>query len=245
MKRLKNLSKKDWVIFWTFAFLLANVIGNVFNHKINSLLRGLGNPYLTQINEPQSYGRLIAAFLLLLLAVEVVLFLYRKSIRAKVLALIAGVIATLAIIGIYFVHCRLIVSVLWDARPQTVCVEYNDTSYYVKVNTPDGESIPSEEALSEILGLCRTLTPITDEPQIKKCMDWYENAEEPFLHTDMVSLYFPEKYGHHYQFTLRLHEGYVYLWRGYSDVSEITFFEDNGITEWVEKYAQSAPENTF
>ncbi len=239
MKRIRQLSKKDWIIFWIFAALLANVIGNLFNHKINRLLYVLSSPYLSQINEPQSYGRLIAASVLLLLTIEVVFFLLHKSVRAKIIAFVCGILVPLVIIGIYFAHCRLIVSVLWDTEPKTVYINYDETSYYVKGNIPEGENIPSKENLSELLELCRNLTPITDEEQIQKCMNWYENAEEPFLHTDMVNLYFSEKYGHHYQFTLRLHEGYVYLWRGRNGSLDITFFEDNGITEWLEEYVEN------
>ncbi len=231
MKRLKNLSKKDWVIFWAFAFLIANVIGNRFNHKINHFLFQFSDPYLSQLNAPQSYGRLIAASFLLFLTVEVVFFLLHKSLRAKIVALVGGIFIPLTIAGIYFTHCHLITSVLWDTEPITVCVDYCDTSYYIKTDSPKGIQIPSQKELDEILTLCRNLTPITDEDKKQKCMYWYENAEEPFLYTDRISLYYAEKYGHHYQFTLRLHEGYVYLWRGNDD---ITFFEDNGLMEWVE-----------
>lgn len=241
MKKLRSLNKKDWIIFWIFAALIANVIGNFFNHRINDLLRKFGNPWLTNLNEPQSYGRLITASVLLAVMAVLVLFLLKKSLKAKIAAIFAGILIPAAIVGIYFIHCNLIVSVLWNTEPQTVFVDDGDTCYYIKTNSPQGTKISSKQSLSEILELCRTLTPITDEVQIKKCMDWYENAEEPFLHTDMVRLYFPEKYGHHYQFSLRLHEGYVYLWRGYSDTQEITFFEDNGITEWTAEYVKTAP----
>lgn len=91
-----------------------------------------------------------------------------------------------------------------------------------------------EAEWKEVLELCRNLTPVSEEEQ-EAALEWYRNAEEPFMGTEMIQIYFPEKYGHSYSFNLHLHEGYVYLWRGYSeDGLEITFFEDNGITDWLE-----------
>lgn len=235
IKKICIKNKKDWGIFWIFAALIAYAVGHEFNGRINDWLRGIGNPWMTNLNEPQSYGQMIAAVVLLAVVAEVVLFLCRKTIKAKLAVLAAGIIFPLMIVGIYQVHCKLIVSVLWDMEPQAVRIEYDGEEEYLKVIGENGEIIPSSQELQEVIELCRSLKVISDEETLEAYMEWYNSAEEPFMNTDMVILYFPEKYGHSYMFPLRLQDGYVYLWRGYSDKEmEVTFFEDNGITEWLE-----------
>ena len=98
----------------------------------------------------------------------------------------------------------------------------------------------SMEEYQIALEYCRNLTPVSDEEQ-EAGLEWYLNAQSPFMGTDMISMYFPEKYGHSYSFSVRLHEGHVYLWRGYGyDDLEVTFFDDNGVTEWFYEYMGEA-----
>lgn len=236
IKKFRIKSKRDWVIFWIFAALIAYMIGDIWNDRINSMLRRIGNPWMTNLNEPQSYGRMIAAVVLLAVVAEVVLFLCRKPLKAKLAVLVAGVLMPMALVGIYQLNCKLIVSVLWNEEPSSVFLRGQETDVCLKMsNGGDIEDVSMEE-YKEVLEYCRNLTLVSDEEQ-EAGMEWYKNAESPFVGTDMISMYFPEKYGHSYSFSLRLHEGHVYLWRGYSsDNLEVTFFEDNGVTEWFQEH---------
>lgn len=240
IKDLKIKTKRDWVIFWIFAVLVAYIAGDEFNGRINQWLRGYGNPWLTDLNEPTEYGRLIVAALILAVVAEFVLFWCHKSTRAKLIVVFIGILSPILLIGVYQLHCKLIVSVLWEEEPRTIRVVCQDTEEYLKFSGENVENTISSDACQEVLELCRNLTFVSDEEQ-KAGMEWYHNAESPFLGTDMIALYFPEKYGHSYTFTLRLHEGHVYLWRGYSeDDLEVTFFEDNGVTAWLNELRKDA-----
>lgn len=227
--RIKN--KRDWIVFWIFAVLIAYVAGDRYNWRVNTWLREIGNPWMTDLNEPQNYGRMIVAVILLAVLAEVVLFLCRKSVRVKLAVLAAGLILPAAIVGIYQLHCKLIVSVLWDEEPSSVYVKYGDTREVWK--SGEENFVPAEK-WQELQKLCGDLKIVTDGQELKKSMEWY-NAEEAFMDTDYyVDLTFPQKYGHGYVFTLRIKDGYVYLWRGYKgQTTVVTFFEDNGITEWL------------
>lgn len=227
--RIKN--KRDWIIFWVFAALIAYVVGDRYNWKVNGWLRGIGNPWLTVLNEPQNYGRMIVAVILLAVLAEIVLFLCRKPVRVKLAVLAAGLILPAALVGIYQLHCKLIVSVLWNEEPSSVYVKYGDAREVWK--SGEGNFVPAEKC-QELQELCGSLKIMTDERKLKTCMEWYY-AEEAFMEPDYyVDITFPHKYGHGYVFNLWIKDGYVYLWRGYKGQEIlVTFFEDNGITEWL------------
>lgn len=240
IKKFRIQSKRDWVIFWIFAILIAYMVGDTWNERINSMLRGIGNPWMTNLNEPQSYGRMIVAAILLAIVAEVVLFLCRKPFKAKLVVLLAGVLMPVALVGIYQLNCKLIVSVLWEEEPSSVFLRGQEADVCLKMSNGGDIVDVSMEEYQIALEYCRNLTPVSDEEQ-EAGLEWYLNAQSPFMGTDMISMYFPEKYGHSYSFSVRLHEGHVYLWRGYgNDDLEVTFFEDNGVTEWFYEYMGEA-----
>lgn len=230
LNRIRIRSKKDWVIFWIFTTLIVYSICSGIGFRINDWLRGQGNIWLTNLNEPQSYGQLLATSVIMVIVVEVVLFLCRKSYKKKLVALVVGMIVAILIFGIYQMHCKLIVSVLWDEEPSSIWADFGAERICLKMEEDD---LGYEAEWKAALELCRNLTPVSEEEQAA-AIEWYLDADEPFLETKMIDLYFSENFGHSYSFQLRLHEGYIYLWRGYSeDGLEITFFEDNGVTKWL------------
>ena len=97
-------------------------------------------------------------------------------------------------------------------------------------------SLAAEEQ-EELLRLCRELTPISDTETQELLKQWYLDSNSvAFTEGNEINIRFSEKYGHSYTFKLSVYEGKLFIWRGYSSSGvEITFFEDNGIVEWVEK----------
>lgn len=234
IRNLRIRNRKDWVIFWAFAVIVAYIAAGSLSRRVNVWLVGIETPWMTNLNEPQNYGRTIVAAILLTALVECVLFLCRKPVWARAAALAAGILLSLAIVGIYQVHCRLIVSVLWKEEPGHVGI--------VKDGQRRWDHEISEQEREEILELCRSLEIITDSGEVAKCMQWYDPGED-FMGVDSIELNFSEKYGHSYSFQLRIKEGHVYLWRGYQGRKTlITFYEDNGIIEWMESRGSAAPE---
>lgn len=238
VKNIRISGKKDWTIFWIFATLIVYTMCGSVGERINDWLRTIESRWMTNLNEPQSYGQILATTVVMALLVEIVLFLCHKPLKSMLLTLAVGVVALMLVIGCYQLHCDLIASVLWKEEPWHINLWHENQCTYLKLDAEGAEYFDievEEEAWREVLELCRNLKPVSKEEQ-EACIEWYKNAEEPFMGTDSIDIYFKEKYGHSYSFKLRLHEGYVYLWRGYSsDGLEITFFEDNGITECFER----------
>lgn len=242
-------SKKDWGIFWIFAALLCYGLSSCFPaYGFKDFVFSYASPYMTNLNDPsEGWGRLLITLLLLAVTAEAVLFL-RKGVRgrAAVMAavLAAAVLMPFLISGLYRVHTDLIVSVLWEEEPQSVNIWPETDSVTGEKGTGLRNEDLSEEQKHELLELCRNLTVISDEEELQNLENWYGESEDAFMNAAEVYLHFDEKYGHSYSFVLRLYEGKVYIWRGNGKQPEqyLTFFEDNGITEWVEEIMQAAKE---
>lgn len=227
-ERFRISGRKDWAIFWFFAGMMAYVAGEAYGSGIDSWLKEHANRWITDLNVPFGYGRVIVAAFLLAVTAEVVLFLCRKPMKAKLAVSAAVLLFSLAAVGMYHIHCRLIVSVLWEEVPQSVVVWVNDSPYELRIQ--ENGSITEESR--ELLELCRSLEMITDSEELEECMSWYK-TEGNFI-CDNVNVTFPQKYGHGYNLDLRVQDGHVFLWRGYRGYEErITFFRDNGISDWM------------
>ncbi len=235
-KKIRMQGRKDWVIFWVFAALVCYCLAHPIEYQVNAWLRERGNPWLKEINEPQPYGRMIAAVLLFILVAEVVLFLCRKSLKAKLALLAAGVLMPLSLMGIYQANCQLVTSVLWREAPRMAVITYREGEERISVPL-------SSEECQEIQELARNMTVVSDEAEKEKFMEWFTTeTSDAYLGADQVSLYFPEKYGHSYSLDIRCKDGYVYLWRGHgrTQADLVTLFQDNGVARWMEEMRQQA-----
>ena len=225
-KELKISGRKDWIIFWFFAVMISYVAGGWLARPINEWLGGMTGPWLTDLNMPSNYGRTIGAVLLLAALTEILLLFRKKNVKAKIGVAVAGVALAALIVGIHQVHCRLIVSVLHSEEPKSMTLFLDGRQ----------ERLVSEEECRELLELCRGLEVITDSEELADCLVWYEEKGIGLGSANSVWLTFPQKYGHGYVLQLNVQDGYSYLWRGYlGDEKRITFFRDNGLTEWLEE----------
>lgn len=222
---LKISGRKDWIIFWFFAVMVSYVAGSWLARPINTWLNGMTGPWLTDMNMPANYGRTIGAVILLTAMTEGLLFLRKKSVKAKIGVAAAGVALAAMIVGIHQVHCRLIVSVLHSEEPRSVTLFLDGSQ----------ERVIAQEERQELLELCRSLEVITDPQELADCLAWYDGEGKRPGGTDGVWLKFPQKYGHSYILNLDVQDGYIYLWRGYQGhEKQITFFRDNGLIGWLE-----------
>ena len=220
-------SRKDWVIFWVFAAFICYVAGLHYDYWPDRWLFQFANPYMTDINQPHTWGQLIPFLALLAVVAEVVLYLCRKPVKARILVLVVALLMPMFILAGYRIHTNLIVSSLWKEEPVGISLW---TDHRVEL---------TEEEQKELLELCQNMTRVSDKEAQELLKQWYlENDASPFSEADNIDIRFSEKYGHNYSFKLRIFDGKVFIWRGYvgSNV-EITFFEDNGIVEWVEGIA--------
>jgi len=225
--RIKN--KKDWVIFWIFAGLVCYGISAGFEQRNGNWLFQFANPYMMRLNEPHTWGQLLAAVMLFAIVVEAVLFLRKKSVKAKVLVLIVLLFTPMLAVAGYRVNTNLIVSQLWQEEPGSITIRFHGQGE--ELESIDGDRLTEEER-QELLTLCKSMTIVSDSEKQEELMQWFRQSEGSFLNSDKVELRYGEKYGHNYRFTLWLEEGKIYLWR---DNGAITFFEDNGINAWMEE----------
>lgn len=234
-KKFRIRSKRDWIIFWIFAVLICYAAGSEYGNRIGNWLFRFSNPYMMNLNQPHSWGQLMGFLFVLAAVTEAVLFLCRKSVKAKILVLAGALLMPMVIVAGYRIHTNLIVSSLWKEEPAGVNIHYY-TGADREHHLIRKEEL-TEEEWQELIELCRNLKPVSDGKAQEELMQWYlEDTQEHFMYVDDIDLHFDEKYGHNYSFWIKIYDGKIYLWRGYSSSkAEITFFEDNGITGWLEE----------
>ena len=227
-------SKKDWVIFWIFAALIAYAVAYNFDTGITYRLRSIGNPWLWEGDEPQSYGRMIVAGIMLTVLAEAVCFLRRKDFKVKLAVLAGGLLLPVLLTGMYLINCRLIVSVIWQEEPDAITVwwgKHEDTVRYT----------PSEEEQLLLLEYCRNMTVVSDKQVQEEFMQWYWDTKgRDFWSASQMDLNFPRKYGHSCMLKVQVWGDYLYFFRGHGTGNNIivTLFEDNGLISYLEELQQ-------
>ncbi len=237
-------SRKDWVIFWVFAVCICYAAGLQYSFRNEKWLFQFANPYMTNLNQPHVWGQLMGFLFFLAAVVEAVLFLCKKSAKAKILVLAGTLLVPVVLVAGYRIHTNLIVSSLWMEEPGGIGLQYSDTGAGQDASSQARNILRTEEQERKLLELCQTITPVSDNEMQEELMQWYREYGRDFARSHYsVSMHFRERYGHHYSFPLRICDGKVFLERGYSSSGqEVTFFEDNGIVEWLEEVrASDAP----
>ena len=195
-------SRKDWVIFWVFAVFICYAAGLRYDHWPDRWLFQFANPYMTDINQPHTWGQLIPFLALLAVVTEVVLFLCRKPVKARILVLVGALLMPMIILAGYRIHTDLIVSSLWKEKPVGISL------------WKDHRMELTEEEQKELLELCQNLTQVSDKETQELLKQWYlENDSSPFSEADDINIRFSEKYGHSYSFKLSVFDGKVFIWR--------------------------------
>ena len=233
LSKFKIQSKKDWVIFWIFASLIAYGVAFSYDTNVTYWLRSIGNPWLWVGNEPQSYGRMIIAVAMLAIVAEIVCFLRHKDLKIKLAVLAAGLILPVALTGMYVVNCNLIVSVIWQEEP--------DMTVWWGRHEDKVRYEPSEEEQAALLEYCRNMTIVSDEQVQEKFMQWYWDTKgSDFWSYTLIDMYFPKKFGHNCWVQVQVWEDYLYLFRGNDRNNGIlvTLFEDNGLIAYLEELEQ-------
>lgn len=241
LDRFRIKRKRDWVVFWVFAGLLCYVLGGslLSYGGIDWLFRS-GSPYMTNLNDPAPvWGRLMLALILLALVGEAVLLLCKRNRKGAIIMvlLLAGACAApFAVRGLYRIHSDLIVSSLWKEAPQMVSIWFGKNQESGQRCGLLDEDL-SKEQKQELLKFCQNLTIISDESERKQLEEWYRESPSAFSDATYISIRYDEKYGHSYFFNLHIYEDKVFLWRGNGKqpVQYITFFEDNGLINWLER----------
>lgn len=222
MKRIELRTKRDRTIAYIFTILVVYGISTRFDFQ--PWLLKYGNPMMTQMNQPKSYGNAIFTIFIMTIITVVLLILRKKSIKAMCIVALIGCLAAVATFKLYEWNTDEIVSVIEEKQGVLSSIGYWGGDLF---------EVDNEE---EIIEKCEKLQPVSEDKQNKLREEYY--ADGNYL-IDSITIWitYPEKYGHNFVLTVSVHGENVYIWKGYgNDQKEIvTFYENNGIAELVNR----------
>lgn len=227
MERFKIKTKKDWCLAFIFATLVVYGISRTFSYTLQNWLLQYGNPMMTNMNQPKSYGNVMFTIVVMTIIVEIVLFRHKKSKKIMCLLAASGCVFTAAVFGMYLLNVEKIVSVIEEEDCLNVNIGYwagNDLNL-------------TEEQKENIARMCEELEPVSAEEEAKLEAEFYADGEWTSKAV-LIWVTYPEKYGHNFDLMVCVYEDHVFIRKGYgNDQKEIvTFFEDNGLIEALGNY---------
>lgn len=217
--------KKDWLIAFIFSLLIIYGITTKFSYKIQSFLLGYGNSKLTNMNQPRGYGNLILTVLIMTLLVEILLIAYHKSIKMKIITLLAGILCVVLLFAGYLFNCNLIVSVVGKEEP--VSVHANGWGTDIKLNM-------NKEQQDKLVSYCETLEPVTANQEKMLESTFYSDGNIT-SNSLLIWITYPKKYGHNYDLMVCVYHNMIFIRKGYNNDNEeiVTFYKDNGILSLI------------
>lgn len=232
--KFRITTKRDWVIFWIFAVLLANALATWSQRLVDrGLHKFFGSPWLRSVDEPEGYGRLITMVVILAIVAVIVCFLRHETGRVKLVVFSAGIVVSLALMGMYWINCRLIMSVIKEDEPQYMHVDWQE---FDQIYSSQRYLLTKEEQ-SEVLELIRNMTMVSDEQKVREYLEWNFDRGETWGQTE-ISVYFGERYGEHIWVTLDIWEDTILIDRQMGSTELVTIFEDNGLIQYIENIGQ-------
>lgn len=99
MKRIELRTKRDRTIAYIFTILVVYGISTRFDFQ--PWLLKYGNPMMTQMNQPKSYGNVIFTILIMTIITVVLLILRKKSIKVMCIVALIGCLAAVATFKLY------------------------------------------------------------------------------------------------------------------------------------------------
>ncbi len=225
MKEIKIKTKKDWCIAFVFVTLIVYVISNFFTMSIQNRLLCYGNPMLTIMNQPKSYGNVAFTIIVMTILVEIILFRRHKKAVLKMICPVAGVLLLVAVIAGYFTHVNLIVS------------SKNEGNGAMRnISTWGGEAdfTFTKEEEEEIIKLCEQLKPVSKEKQKEleeRVLNKYGSMPDG---TELIWISYPKKYGHSFDLMICVAKQSIFVYKGLDNRQKAIniFFEDNGLLEY-------------
>lgn len=228
MKEIKIKTKKDWCIAFVFTTLIVYVISGFLTYHFQGILLRFGNPMMTNMNQPKSYGNVAFTIVIMTILIEIILFRKRKKTILKVLCPLIGFVLSLAVIAGYFIHVDLIVSSI---------EKENGNIIGISPWAEEADLTFTKEEEQQIMRLCEQLKPVSKERQReleKQVLDEYEEMPEG---TELIWICYPEHYGHSLDLMVCVAKQSIFVFKGYDNRQKaiITFFEDNGLLKYFPK----------
>jgi hypothetical protein len=218
-------AKKDWVIAFIFALLIVYGISTRFSYRLQSLLLEYGNSKLTNMNQPRGYGNLIITALVMTIIAEILLIVYRKSIKIKIFTLLAGMLCAVLLFAGYLFNCNLIVSVIDIEKPVSVRANGWGTDINLNMNT---------EQQDKLVSYCETLEPVPAD-QEKELENVFYADGNMTSNSLLIWITYPKKYGHNYDLMVCVYDNMIFVRKGYNNRNKeiVTFYKDNGLLSLI------------
>ena len=221
----KIKTKKDWAIAFIFTILIIYGITTRFSYRFQSFLLEYGDPRLTNMNQPRSYGNLIITVLIMTILVEVLLVFYRKSAKLKIITVLVGIVCSVILFAGYLFNCKLIVSVIGKEEP--VSVHANGWATDINLNM-------NKEQQDRLVSYCEALQPVPIEQEKKLESIFYADGN---ITGDSLLIWitYPKKYGHNYDLMVCVYDNMIFIRKGYNNKNKeiVTFYKDNGLLSLI------------
>ena len=226
MKNMRIKTKRDWCIAAIFTIIIVYAISTKFSQTFQSILLKYGNPMLTNMNQPKSYGNIMFTIAVMIIIVEIVLFIRKKPKWIMCVLAVCGIAAVIGVFYMYLYNVDKIVSVIEEEEGGAISIGY----------WAGDELRMDEEKKKEIVELCEKLEPVSDEEQ-ERLKKEYSGDEDFIPYTVLIWATYPEKYGHNFDLMVCVHKDNVFVRKGYDNKQELilTFYEDNGLVEKIKE----------
>ena len=226
MNNFRIKTKRDWCIAAILMTFVVYAVSTRFTFELQSSLLKFGNPMMTNMNQPKSYGNIMFTIVVVMILAEIILIRHKKSKKLMGILAVGTVVLVFGIFQIYLYNVNKIVSVIEEDEGR-----YTSIGYYV------GEAWDVDEStIKEINLLCEELKPVSKKEQMKLREELIKN-EDYIDDTLLIWTEYPEKWGHNFDLMVCVYEDMIFIDKGYDYNQQliVTFFEDNGLLELVNK----------
>jgi len=224
MNNFRIKTKRDWCIAAVLTTFVVYAISTRFTFELQSMLLKCGNPMMTKMNQPKSYGNIMFTIVVVMILAEIVLIRHKKSKKLVGILAVGTVVMVFGIFQIYLYNVNQIVSVIEEEDGR-----HTSIAYYV------GEDWNVDEStIKELNLLCEELKTVSQKEQMKLREELIKN-EDYIDDTILIWTEYPEKWGHNFDLMVRVYKDMIFIDKGYDYNQQpiVTFFEDNGLLELV------------
>lgn len=224
-EKWKIKSKKDRCLAFVFTALIIYGFSKYFTVRLDTLLMGITDARLTELNQPSGYGNVAVTLFIMGMITAAVSAAKKRSFKRILLPAAAGFLAFLVCIAAYVIHCELLIRV-----PQRFCPDFVWVSgSSLSDNGFSKDFSEEDEDMLRLVSLCASLQELPREEQKRLQEDFVYDYDRE-IH---IWLRYPEKYFHSYSLIVRIQDNQIFILR--NSGRRVTFFEDNGLLEEIEK----------
>jgi hypothetical protein len=179
------------------------------------------------MNQPRGYGNLIITVIIMTLIIEILLIAFHRSIKIKIITLLAGILCAVLLFAGYLFNCNLIVSVIGKEEPISVRANGWGTDINLNMN---------KEQQDKLVSYCETLEPISADQEKKSESTFYADGNITGKSL-LIWITYPKKYGHNFDLMVCVYDNMIFVRKGYDNRSKeiVTFFKDNGLLSLIDQ----------